>query len=280
MDLKLKGRTCLITGASGGIGRALTQVFAAEGANLVVHGHSQVEALRSWADSQPFADRVEVVAADLRRVTEVDGIFEQARSRFGRVDICVANAGMWPKPDASLHEASPERIEDTLAINLLGSTWTIRAWMRNLAELPARHNEGASAVLIGSTAGRFGEAFHADYAMAKAGLVGLMRSVKNELPHLDPLARINLVEPGWTVTHMAREALSKPGVIEKVVRTMPLRQLGRAEDVARQVAMLSSPVSGHVSGQIVTVAGGMEGRLLWEPSEIDEAAIRDRAMRS
>ena len=279
MDLKLKGRTCLITGASGGIGRALSQVFAAEGANLVLHGNSQLAALRDWVAQQPFADRVEVAGADLRKVDEVEELFRQAQNRFGRVDHCVANAGMWPRPDESLHEASAERVADTVAINLLGSAWTVRAWMRNLAAHSPRPDEGASAVLIGSTAGRFGEAFHADYAMAKAGLVGLMRSVKNELPHLDPRARINLVEPGWTVTHMAREALSKPGVIEKVVRTMPLRQLGRAEDVAHQVAMLCSPVSGHVSGQIVTVAGGMEGRMLWEPSDIEESAIRDRAMR-
>ena len=101
--------------------------------------------------------------------------------------------------------------------------------------------------------------------------------MKNEIVDIDPCARVNLIEPGWTVTHMARPALEQAGVIEKVVRTMPLRQLGRAQDVARAALFLASPAaSRHVTGEIVTVAGGMEGRALWEASDIDEKKIRDR----
>jgi 3-oxoacyl-[acyl-carrier protein] reductase len=94
---------------------------------------------------------------------------------------------------------------------------------------------------------------------------------------LDPYARVNLIEPGWTVTHMARPALEEPGVISKVVRTMPLRQLGRAVDIARAALFLASPAAArHVSGEVITVAGGMEGRALWEGAPIDEAGIRER----
>jgi 3-oxoacyl-[acyl-carrier protein] reductase len=104
-----------------------------------------------------------------------------------------------------------------------------------------------------------------------------MRTLKNEIVDIDPFARVNLIEPGWTVTRMARPALRHAGVIEQVVKTMPLRQLGRAQDVARTALFLSSPaMSRHVSGQIVTVAGGMEGRTLWNSEQIDEDAIRQR----
>ncbi len=101
--------------------------------------------------------------------------------------------------------------------------------------------------------------------------------MKNEIVDVDPYARVNLIEPGWTVTHMARPALEQPGVISKVVRTMPLRQLGRAQDVARAALFLASPAaSRHVSGEVISVAGGMEGRVQWEASDVDESAIRRR----
>ena len=128
-----------------------------------------------------------------------------------------------------------------------------------------------------ATAARVGERGHSDYATAKAGLAGLMESLKNEIVDLDPYGRVNIVEPGWTVTHMARPVLDQPGVIAGVVRTMPLRQLGRAVDVARAAAWLSSPLAArHVSGQVVSVSGGMEGRVRWEQDAVDEDAVRAR----
>lgn len=280
MDLALTGRTAFITGASGGIGRALAEVLGGEGANLVLHGHTGVDALTTWVADQPFADRTEVVQADVRVPTEVDAALESGIARFGRVDLCVANAGRWPTPHERLDESSEERIRNTVSINLLGSAWTARAWMAGLAKTGPVQGVGASLVFIGSTAGRFGEAHHADYAMAKAGLVGLTYSLKNEVVHLDPFARVNVVEPGWTVTHMAREALSKPGVIAKVCRTQPLRQLARAVDIAHLVAFLLSDRSRHVNGQVVTCAGGMEGRSLWQDEQVDEAAVRRRTQDS
>jgi 3-oxoacyl-[acyl-carrier protein] reductase len=131
--------------------------------------------------------------------------------------------------------------------------------------------------MVGSTAGRFGEAGHCTYSVAKAGMYGLLRTLKNEIVALDPYGRVNMVEPGWTVTPMASAALEQAGVIEGVLRTMPLRQLARVEDIARAVLTLSSPrLSRHISGQRVTVAGGMEGRVQWAPEEIDPAAVRAR----
>jgi 3-oxoacyl-[acyl-carrier protein] reductase len=131
--------------------------------------------------------------------------------------------------------------------------------------------------MIGSTAGRFGEAGHCDYAVSKAGMYGLLRSLKNEIVHTDPYARVNLLEPGWTVTEMAREALEKPGTIESALQSTPMQQLARPEDIARVALTLSSPyLSRHVSGQTITVAGGMEGRVQWQKDEIDPERVRAR----
>jgi 3-oxoacyl-[acyl-carrier protein] reductase len=127
----------------------------------------------------------------------------------------------------------------------------------------ARNGHG-SLVLVGSTAGIFGEAGHADYAAAKSAIVhGLLLSMKNEIVRIAPQGRVNAVAPGWTESPMTRTALTDPDLVARVTRTMPLQKVAEPEDVARQVVVLASDVlSGHVTGQVVTVAGGMEGRLL------------------
>jgi len=278
MDLALAGKTVFISGAGGGIGRALAEAFGAEGASLALHANRSFASLESWLAGAPFRERAIAVRADVTKPAEIGETMERARERFGRVDVCVANAGTWTPEARLLHEADEARIRHTIETNLLGSLWTARAFMAALAETgPREDGHGAALIFVGSTAGRFGEKGHAEYGASKAGLHGLLRSLKNEIVELDPYARVNLIEPGWTVTHMARPALEQPGVISSAVRTMPLRQLGRAQDIARAALFLASPAaSRHVSGEVITLAGGMEGRALWEASDIDEARVRGR----
>jgi NAD(P)-dependent dehydrogenase (short-subunit alcohol dehydrogenase family) len=132
-----------------------------------------------------------------------------------------------------------------------------------------------AAVLVGSTAGIFGEAGHADYAAAKAGLTyGLARTLKNEICRLAPRGRANVVCPGWTRTPMARRFADDPERVRRVLQTIPVRKIARPHDVAMAILYLaSSLLSGHVSGQVLTVSGGMEGRVLYRPDEVnpDEA---------
>ena len=154
-------------------------------------------------------------------------------------------------------ELQLERWRATLDTNLTATFLTARGFLRGL------HGDG-SLVLVGSTAGLFGEAGHADYAAAKSGIVyGLLLSLKNEVVRIAPNARVNAVCPGWTESPMTRSSLDDPDLVGRITRTMPLRKVARPEDVARQVVVLASnELSGHVTGQIVTVAGGMEGRVI------------------
>jgi 3-oxoacyl-[acyl-carrier protein] reductase len=234
--------------------------------------------LDAWVLAQPWRERSMTVSGDVRSPSEMDAVVSDVRTAWGRIDICIANAGAWPVDDLRIDECSPERIRETIEVNLLGSMWTARAFFASLAATgPRGDGEGASLLFIGSTAGRFGERWHADYAAAKAGLVGLARTLKNEIALLDPFGRVNVIEPGWTIGHKPKPALEREGVVSRVVSTMALRQIGRAVDIARTVVMLSSPaVSRHVTGEVLTVAGGMEGRVLWQASDVDEESVRRR----
>ncbi len=278
METGLADKVVLVTGASGGIGRAVAEVFADEGARLILHGNSHHDELARYVELRPWRDSAITVAADVANADEVAKAFAKGVERFGRIDVCVANAGQWPAANEPLHIMPTERFERTVAINFLGAAYTARAFMQSLAATgPRDDGDGASLVFTGSTAARFGEKDHCDYAAAKAALVGLVRSLKNEIVEIDPYARVNMVQPGWTATHMARPALDDPAQVKRAVRTMPVRQIGRAVDMARAIAFLASPrLSRHVSGELLTVAGGMEGRQLWTDDQLDFADIHRR----
>jgi 3-oxoacyl-[acyl-carrier protein] reductase len=281
MDLALRDKVVWVTGASGGIGRALAQVFAQEGAQLALHGNEGFDALVAWLEEQPWKARALALRADVRDATALERCAAEILERFGRIDVCAANAGRWPSEHRELHELAPERLRQTVEVNLFGALFAARAFLAALRRTgPRPDGHGAALVFTGSTAARFGERGHVDYAVAKAALYGAVRTLKNEIVRLDPYGRVNLVEPGWTVTHKVRPALQQPGHIERATRTMALRQLARALDIARTVAWLASPTAAaHVSGEFVTVAGGMEGRLLWNEDEVDRRSILARLER-
>lgn len=256
VDTGLAGKRVLVTGASGGIGAACARAFAAEGCRVALHYHRGHERAEAVAADCPGSV---VLQGDLRREEDVDRLFDEARAAFGGLDACAAVAGVWPEEDVPLWRLSLHRWQETLAANLTATFLTARGFLREVE----RSGHG-SLVLVGSTAGIFGEAGHADYASAKSAVVrGLLLSLKNEIVRIAPRARVNAVCPGWTVSPMTRTTLDDPGLVERATRTMPLRKVAQPEDVARQIVVLASDeLSGHVTGQVVLVAGGMEGRVL------------------
>lgn len=245
----------MITGASGGIGSACARAFALEGAQVLVHYHRGEERARALAAELGGAP---VARADLGVEEDVARLFDEARASLGQVDACVAVQGTWPREDVPVWDLPLERWEETLRANLTATFLVARAFLREV-----KRTGHGSLVLVGSTAGVFGEAGHADYASAKSAILGgLLLSLKNEIVRIAPQGRVNAVAPGWTESPMTR-GLVDPGQIAAVSRTMALRKVAQPEDVAAQVVVLASDtLSGHVSGQVVVVAGGMEGRTI------------------
>jgi 3-oxoacyl-[acyl-carrier protein] reductase len=271
MQTDLAGKVIVVTGASGAIGSAIALRFAAEGAKLVLHYRSNrtdVEVLQRKLKS---VDSI-IVCADLAREAEARRMFAQAVKRFSRVDTLIANAGSWESRDIALHKMSLRQWQHTFD-NVLTSTFLS---LRDFFQIVAKQRRG-NAVLISSTAGVFGEAGHADYAAAKSAIAfGLTRSLKNEIARLAPPTRgysggrVNCICPGWTIVPRTAEKLRDAKLVRRVTATMALPKLARPDEIAGATVFLSSDtLAGHITGETLIIAGGMEGRLLWPPREAD-----------
>ena len=275
VETDLAGRVVLITGASGGLGAEMARAFAGEGARVILHYHSQKAAADALAAELVQADFC-TLGADLTSEQQVSRLWREAEYRLGPVEIVVANAGIWVAEDVPIHEMSLQQWNRTVTTDLTGVFLCVREFFRGIRRHQLRD---PAAVLIGSTAAAFGEAGHGDYAAAKGGLVyGFLLTLKNEIARLAPRGRANAVCPGWILTPMTERFAADPDIIRRALQTMPLRKVGQPADVASAVVFLaSSRLAGHITGQMLMVSGGMEGRVLYEPDEIDP---RDSASRS
>jgi 3-oxoacyl-[acyl-carrier protein] reductase len=257
MEAGLRDKVFLITGAGGGIGTATARELAACGARLVLHynnSHAKAEALAAELDCS-------TVQADLRREEGIEAMVATALSRVPRLDGIVVNAGVWENAEVPLWAMSMSQWRNTLDSNLTSAFLTCREFLKHLHDKP-RHT--ASIVFVWSTAGLMGEAGHADYSASKSALIyGLTLSLKNEIIALAPGGRVNCVCPGWTDTPMAEAAMTIPDAQAKALQTVPLAKIAQPEDVARTITFLCSDrLAGHITGAIMPVAGGMEGRVL------------------
>ncbi|KAI0751990.1 NAD(P)-binding protein [Fomes fomentarius] len=268
MDFGLENVHVLITGASGGIGLSTARLFLKVGARVTAHYNTKSTPLDPLV--QEFGpERVRALQADLTQEADVQRLFASASASasadpFGSVQVAVVNHAYYESREVPVAQMSVEQWEATFKVNVTSSFLVVREYLRALEKAGEETKAKAAIVLIGSTAGKFGEAGHADYAATKSAMMyGMCSSLKNEIVKIAPKGRVNVVAPGWTRTPMAEQSLKDPNVVYQALATTPLRKVATPEDVANQIVVLSSStVSGHVSGHVLMVEGGMEGRLL------------------
>ncbi|MBA7543736.1 3-oxoacyl-[acyl-carrier-protein] reductase FabG [subsurface metagenome] len=267
MDLELKNKHILVTGGAGGIGQSIVSTLAQEGSNVSLHYRtSEEQALK--IQEKNSKEQIFTIYADLTEEADVHKLFRDAIGKFGRIDGLVVNAGIWSPDSALTSELTLERWEKTIKVNLTGSFLCVKEFFINLKN---HSDDNGSIVLIGSTAGLFGEAGYADYSATKAALMyGLVKTWKNEIVQYASLGRVNTVAPGWVKTPMAEESLRDKEGFKKILQTIPLKKIAYPVDIAALVTfLLSDKVAGHISGETIMVHGGMEGRLLFDKNEID-----------
>ncbi|KAJ3513384.1 hypothetical protein NLJ89_g2981 [Agrocybe chaxingu] len=265
MELGLENVHVLITGASGGIGLETAEVFYGKCAIVTAHYNTNFKPLENFASS-----RSQAIKADLTKEDEVIQLFESAEKLYGPVQILVINHAIHAAETNYLWDMSLDQWKCTIDSNLTSSFLVAREYMRHLKKMSVDLKDDASIILIGSTAGKYGEAGHADYAASKSAMMyGLTMTLKNEIVKIAPKARVNCIGPGWVKTPMVAELLKDPNVTYAALATTPLKKVAMPGDIANQIVVLSSnKISGHVTGQVLMVEGGMEGRLLNKPEDI------------
>lgn len=244
--ISLAGRIALVTGGSRGIGRATARLLARAGADVALTYHARAaEADAVAAEIRALGRRAATFGGDLAEPGVVAAMADGVRQAFGRLDCFVANAGIWPSDDVPLGALSPERWRATMAANLDAVFLTTRAALGLMGP-------GGRVVIVSSTAGQRGEAYHSDYAATKGAVIALTKSLAIEYA---PDILVNCVAPGWVDTDMCTPAFEGEGRA-RVEAAIPLRRIPPPEDIAGPILFLCSDLARHVTGEVVNVNGG------------------------
>jgi 3-oxoacyl-[acyl-carrier protein] reductase len=250
--ISLTDQIILISGAARGIGAAAAVKFAEAGAAGVVINYraSQATALLIAEQVRRAGAEPLLVQADVAQADEVERLVDRTIQKFGRVDVLVANAGVWPAADYAITDLSHAQWVETININVNGVYYLCQA----AARLFVKQRSG-KIVIISSTAGQRGEAFHSDYAASKGAVISLTKSLAVELGPFN--VRVNCIAPGWVDTEMAASALrADQAQLQKILDAIPLRRVATAEDVANSILFLASDLARHITGEILNVNGG------------------------
>ena len=244
--IDLSGQIALVTGGSRGIGRAASVLLARAGADVALTYHTRADEAESAArEIQALGRRTYVGGGDLADPEVVDRLRAGVKREFGGLDIFVANAGVWPAEEVDLGKISVERWRRTIAANLDSVFLSTRAALRLM-------RPGGRVVIVSSTAGQRGEAYHSDYAATKGALISLTKSLAVECA---PTIVVNCVAPGWVDTEMSSPAYT-PDNRERIRRSIPLQRIASAEDVAGPILFLCSDLARHITGEVLNVNGG------------------------
>ena len=254
--LSLCGRTALITGGSRGIGAATVRLFRQAGARVAFSYRSAKGTAEELAAEVGGPECCLALEQTLGTVEEGGALVAKATAALGRLDCLVVNHGVWPPHDAPIATMPANQWRSTLGVNLDSAFGLVQAAVAQMLSQPLSDSSGARGhiVLVSSTAGQRGEAFHADYAASKGALISLTKSLSSELASHGIYC--NCVAPGWVATEMSHGALNDPETSKKVLASIPLGRAGSVDEIAGPILFLCTTLAGFCSGEVLNVNGG------------------------
>ena len=248
--ISLAGKAALVTGGSRGIGAATVKLFAEAGADVVFNFHRQREAAaKVELEARKHGTRVESFQADLGRMADAKKLVSRTIKRLGRLDILVVNAGIWNAKAAPIESLGEREWDEMMRVNLKSAYGVIHY---GAAQMIAQ--KSGRIIVISSTAGQRGEAFHSHYAASKGGAISFVKSLATELAPYGIL--VNCVAPGWVDTDMSRAVLATKEGAKFATSAIPLGRVGTAAEIAGPILFLASDLATFVTGEVLNVNGG------------------------
>ncbi len=259
VSLDLAGKAALITGGARGIGAETVRLFCQAGARVAFNyrqSRDRADALAAECGGYENPPRCLAFEHELSSPADGRALVEKTVAAFGRIDILVANHGIWLADDAPIASMAETQWRRTLAVNLDAVFGLVQAAAGHMQQqaAPAEDQPRGHIVLISSTAGQRGEAFHADYAVTKGALISLTKSLSTELAPRG--IRVNCVAPGWVATEMSADALADCKRGPAILAGIPVGRVAHPREVAGPVLFLCTPLAGFISGEVLNVNGG------------------------
>src|ERR1700722_4966363 len=254
VTMSLAGKVVLITGGSRGIGAATVRIFRRAGARVVFNYRFAAQQAEALAEECGGPDLCRAIHQPLSTPEDGQALVNSAVEAFGRLDCVIANHGVWPPHDAPISTMTTAQWRDTLSINLDSVFGVVRAAVAQMQLQQPGGNARGHIVLVSSTAGQRGEAFHADYAVTKGALISLTKSLSSELAPEGIYVKCGA--PGWVETDMSAAALNDVQLSKKLLSLIPLGRPADVDEIAAPVLFLCTPFAGFISGEIFNVNGG------------------------
>src|SRR6266851_880655 len=248
--ISLAGKAALITGGSRGIGAAAVKLFAQAGADVVFnYVKAKDAALQVQQEAGKHGTRVEAFKADVGKHADNQKLVEHTIARLGRLDILVANAGIWNLEDAPIEKMTEKQWDDMIRINLKSVYSIIHFAVPQMIK-----QKSGKIIPISSTAGQRGESFHTHYGASKGGIISLTKGLSTELARHNIL--VNCVAPGWVDTDMSKPVLGTKKGWQFATKSIPLGRVATAEECAGPVLFLASDLANFMTGEVINVNGG------------------------
>lgn len=248
--ISLAGKAALITGGSRGIGAATVRLFAHAGADVVFnYNRSHEAATQLELETRRHGTRIESLKADLGKMADAKKLVQFTRERLGRIDILVANAGIWNEIDTPIEKLTEREWDEMMRVNVK-SVYSVIHY-----SVPHMISQGGGRIIaISSTAGQRGESFHTHYGASKGAIISFVKGLSTELARHNIL--LNCVAPGWVDTDMSASVLRNKAALKRESAEIPLGRPGTAEEIAGPILFAASDLATFITGEVINVNGG------------------------